>query len=153
MARTVERASRRSRTDAGPRTTSNPCALCRDTVRWVDYKDVDMLRRYMSDRGRIRARRVTGNCTRHQNEVAQAVKTARELALLPYTRRTVTERTGARGRRRGEAGGSAPVADRGARPGTATAGPPSGDAPAPASQALRPIDLSALEPATADGGA
>jgi len=57
--------------------------LCRDKVDWVDYKNVSMLRRYVSDRGRIRARRVTGNCARHQNEIAMAIKTARELVLLP----------------------------------------------------------------------
>src|SRR5437879_6515716 len=51
----------------------------------------------MSDRGKIRARRVSGNCAQHQREVAVAIKTARELALLPYTQRTVSERTG-RGR-------------------------------------------------------
>jgi small subunit ribosomal protein S18 len=51
-------------------------------VPWVDYKDVDLLLRYVSDRGRIRARRVTGNCARHQGEVAVAIKTARELVLL-----------------------------------------------------------------------
>ena len=51
----------------------------------VDYKDVAMLRKYMSDRGKIRARRVSGNCTQHQRDVATAVKNAREMALLPYT--------------------------------------------------------------------
>ena len=52
-----------------------------------------MLRKYMSERGKIRARRVSGNCTQHQSAIAIAIKTARELALLPYTQRTVTERT------------------------------------------------------------
>jgi hypothetical protein len=52
----------------------------------------------MSDRGKIRARRVTGNCTQHQREVALAIKTARELVLLPYTQRTTAERSGGRGR-------------------------------------------------------
>ena len=51
-----------------------------------------MLRKYMSDRGKIRSRRVTGNCAQHQRALAQAIKTARELVLLPYTQRTVTER-------------------------------------------------------------
>ena len=50
---------------------------------WVDYKDVNLLRRFMSDRGKIRARRVTGNCAQHQRDVQVAIKTARELALLP----------------------------------------------------------------------
>jgi small subunit ribosomal protein S18 len=50
----------------------------------VDYKDVSLLRRFISDRGKIRARRVTGTCTQHQRDVATAVKNAREMALLPY---------------------------------------------------------------------
>src|SRR5258708_15111295 len=68
------------------------CIFCKDHTDWVDYKDVNLLRRFMSDRGKIRARRVTGNCAQHQREVAVAIKTARELALLPYTQRTVSER-------------------------------------------------------------
>ena len=58
--------------------------FCRDKVDWVDYKDVSLLRRFVSDRGKIRARRVTGTCSQHQRDVAAAVKSARELALLPY---------------------------------------------------------------------
>jgi len=50
----------------------------------VDYKDVSTLRRFMSERGKIRSRRITGACRRHQSQVARAVKRARELALLPY---------------------------------------------------------------------
>ncbi len=50
----------------------------------VDYKDLSSLRRFVSDRGKIRSRRITGACRRHQNQVARAVKRARELALLPY---------------------------------------------------------------------
>jgi len=73
------------------------CVFCKDKSDWVDYKDVNLLRRFMSDRGKIRSRRVSGNCAQHQREVAVAIKTARELALLPYTQRTVTERTGGRG--------------------------------------------------------
>jgi small subunit ribosomal protein S18 len=61
------------------------CAFCKDKVTYVDYKDTALLRKYISDRGKIRARRVTGNCTRHQRDVAMAVKNAREMALLPYT--------------------------------------------------------------------
>jgi small subunit ribosomal protein S18 len=54
---------------------------------YIDYKDIALLRRFVSDRGKIRARRVTGNCARHQRRVATAVKNAREMALLPYTAR------------------------------------------------------------------
>ena len=63
------------------------CIFCRDRVQWVDYKDTSTLRRFVSDRGKIRARRVTGTCTRHQRDVAAAVKNAREVALLPYSSR------------------------------------------------------------------
>ena len=61
------------------------CAFCKDGVKGIDYKDTNLLRKFISDRGKIRARRVTGNCTRHQRDIAMAVKNARELALLPYT--------------------------------------------------------------------
>jgi len=104
MARSNQRggtASRRAPKDLGRRVKKKPCALCRDKTDWVDYKDIPMLRKYMSDRGKIRSRRVTGNCAQHQRALAQAIKTARELALLPYTQRTVTERPGGR-RDRGE---------------------------------------------------
>ena len=61
------------------------CIFCAEKLPWVDYKDADLLRRFMSERAKIRARRVTGNCTQHQREVATAVKNAREMALLPYS--------------------------------------------------------------------
>lgn len=60
------------------------CSFCLGDD-YVDYKDIATLRKYISDRGKIRARRVTGCCTRHQRDVAAAVKNAREVALLPYT--------------------------------------------------------------------
>jgi small subunit ribosomal protein S18 len=103
MARNNDRggSTRRSPKDTGRRIKKKPCALCKDRVEWVDYKDVGMLRKYMSDRGKIRARRVSGNCTQHQRDVAIAIKTARELVLLPYTQRTTTERPGGRGGGRG----------------------------------------------------
>jgi small subunit ribosomal protein S18 len=86
------------------------CAFCADHTQWVDYKDVNILRRYMSDRGKIKARRVSGNCVQHQRDVATAIKTARELALLPYSVRSTADRAGGRrggglgGRRRDEGG-------------------------------------------------
>ena len=61
------------------------CAFCKDGVKGIDYKDTNLLRKFISDRGKIRARRVTGNCTQHQRDIAMAVKNAREMALLPYT--------------------------------------------------------------------
>ncbi|MCA1833958.1 MAG: 30S ribosomal protein S18 [Actinobacteria bacterium] len=53
----------------------------------MDYKDTQLLRRFISDRGKIRARRVTGTCAQHQRDVATAIKNAREMALLPYAAR------------------------------------------------------------------
>jgi small subunit ribosomal protein S18 len=106
--------SRRGPKDTGRRIKKKPCALCRDKLEWVDYKDVNLLRKYMSDRGKIRARRVSGNCSQHQRAVALAIRTARELVLLPYTQRTVTERGGGRGRR-GERGDRGDRGDRGER--------------------------------------
>jgi small subunit ribosomal protein S18 len=97
--------SRRAPKDTGRRVKKKPCAICKDRIEWVDYKDVNLLRKYMSDRGKIRARRVSGNCAQHQRDIAMAIKTARELVLLPYTQRTTTERPGGRGGRGGRDGG------------------------------------------------
>lgn len=74
-----------------------------EQVEWIDYKDVNLLRRFMSERAKIRARRVTGNSTQQQREVAKAIRLAREMALLPYSVRQVTQRKGGR-RDRGDRG-------------------------------------------------
>ncbi|MBI3647751.1 MAG: 30S ribosomal protein S18 [Actinobacteria bacterium] len=63
------------------------CIFCKDKIDYVDYKDVMTLRKFVSDRGKIRARRVSGNCVQHQRDVATAVKNARQMALLPYSAR------------------------------------------------------------------
>jgi small subunit ribosomal protein S18 len=63
------------------------CQFCADKTTYVDYKDVALLRKFLSERGKIRARRVTGNCSQHQRWVATAIKNAREMALLTYTNR------------------------------------------------------------------
>ncbi|MDQ3911065.1 MAG: 30S ribosomal protein S18 [Actinomycetota bacterium] len=63
---------------------SKPCVFCKENIGYVDYKDYTMLRRFISDRGKIRARRVTGLCPQHQRETSVAIKRAREMALLPY---------------------------------------------------------------------
>jgi small subunit ribosomal protein S18 len=84
------------------------CAFCADHTQWVDYKDVNILRRYMSDRGKIKARRVSGNCVQHQRDVSIAIKTARELALLPYAVRAASDRAGGRGGRGGAGRGPRP---------------------------------------------
>ena len=75
------------------------CQFCADKTKYVDYKDVALLRKFLSERGKIRARRVTGNCPQHQRLVASAVKNAREMALLPFSSREA-EGGGRRGRDR-----------------------------------------------------
>ena len=84
------------------------CTFCADRSSMVDYKDSNVLRRFISDRGKIKARRVSGLCVQHQREVSIAVKTARELALLPYSVRASAER--------GRGGGRGRDGDRGPRP-------------------------------------
>ena len=66
-----------------PQKKQNPLLAAK--IDYIDYKDTALLRKFISDRGKIRARRVTGNCTQHQRDVAKAIKNAREMALLPYT--------------------------------------------------------------------
>lgn len=61
------------------------CSFCVDKVDFVDYKDVAKLRKFMSDRGKILPRRMTGACARHQRQLTDAIKRARHIALLPYT--------------------------------------------------------------------
>lgn len=99
-----DRGSKRILKDNRPRGKKKVCIFCKEHATWVDYKDVNLLKRFMSDRGKIRSRRVTGNCAQHQRDVQVAIKTAREVALLPYTQRTVSERGPGRGPRppRGE---------------------------------------------------
>ncbi|HVH52450.1 MAG TPA: 30S ribosomal protein S18 [Gaiellaceae bacterium] len=80
---------------AGPIRRRN-CYFCKEKIAEVDYKNVNQLRRYISERGKIRSRRITGACRRHQVQIAQAVKRAREMALLPYVAEGVEERTGGR---------------------------------------------------------
>jgi len=60
------------------------CYFCREKVDEVDYKNSAQLRRYISEKGKIRSRRITGACRRHQRQLAVAIKRAREMALLPY---------------------------------------------------------------------
>ena len=69
-----------------PKKKSNPLKTSR--IEAIDYKDTALLRKFISDRGKIRARRVTGNCVQHQRDIAIAVKNAREVALLPFSSST-----------------------------------------------------------------
>ena len=93
--------------DNARRSKKKISVLNTDAIEYVDYKDINLLRRFMSERAKIRARRVTGNDSQQQKEVARAIKNAREMALLPYVNKVVTSR-GQRGER-GERG--APRAD------------------------------------------
>ena len=61
------------------------CLFCQEKITHVDYKDTGLLRKFISDRGKIRARRVTGVSSQQQRQIAKAIKNAREMALLPYT--------------------------------------------------------------------
>ena len=79
--------------------------LVTDKVEFVDYKDVNLLNRFVSDRSKIRNRRVTGNTVQQQRDIANAVKNAREMALLPYTKRVSQTRAGRPPRDRDEDGG------------------------------------------------
>ena len=81
------------------------CFFCKDKIAEIDYKNITQLRRYISERGKIRSRRITGACRRHQVQVAQAVKRAREMALLPYVAEGSDDGGGRGGRRdRGDRG-------------------------------------------------
>ena len=144
-----DRSTRRAPKDNGRRTKKKVCIFCKDSINHVDYKEVNLLRKFISDRGKIRARRVSGNCAQHQRAVAVAIKTSRELALLPYTQRTTTERPGGRGGRGGREGGGreggggrggAPYAPRPAGPPSATA---TSDAPAGTGEELVSVSESA----------
>jgi small subunit ribosomal protein S18 len=75
------------------------CTFCKDKVEYIDYKDANMLRKYMTDRGKIKPRRVTGTCAQHQHQLSMAIKRARELALVPYTVPVISGRVDGRGRR------------------------------------------------------
>ncbi len=84
----------RASKDAAPRKYKKKTSqLVIDKVEYVDYKDVDLLSRFMSDRAKIRNRRVSGNDVQQQRDVANAIKVAREMALLPYAKRVANQRT------------------------------------------------------------
>ena len=76
---------RPERTQRGGRRRRKVCSFCVDKVEAIDYKDAAKLRRYMSERGKILPRRMTGTCAKHQRQLTEAIKRARHVALLPYT--------------------------------------------------------------------
>jgi small subunit ribosomal protein S18 len=140
MARNNDRDRGKKRTpirDTNRRGKPKVCVFCRDHVVWVDYKDVNVLRRFISDRAKIKARRTTGTCLQHQRDVAVAIKTSRELALLPYTQRTVSDKAGGREGRGGGRGGP-----RGPRP----------DGPRDADAGAAAIDESTVDAVDGDAG-
>ena len=119
----AKKAPRTKNKDNARRSKKKTSVLVQESVEYIDYKDINLLRRFMSDRAKIRARRVTGNDAQQQREVARAIKNAREMALLPYTNRVTTQRTS---RDRGSGG-----------PGRADGPPP--DAPRAVEGSARPV--------------
>ncbi|MEG0874314.1 MAG: 30S ribosomal protein S18 [Clostridiales bacterium] len=76
---------RMSRPRGGRRVRRKVCAFCVDKVDNIDYKDLNRLKKYVSERGKILPRRISGNCAKHQRALTLAIKRARQIALLPYT--------------------------------------------------------------------
>ena len=73
------------RRDRGRKPRRKVCSFCVDKVDHIDYKDAAKLRRFTTERGKILPRRISGNCAKHQRQVALAIKRARNIALLPFT--------------------------------------------------------------------
>ena len=122
MAKSRPRAKTRENPRRGKKKVS---VLTQKRVEYVDYKDVDLLRRFVSDRGKIRARRVTGNDAQQQRTVANAIKNAREMALLPYANRVTTQRGAGRSERSRE-GAPGRRGEGAAQPAGPPPGPPGG---------------------------
>lgn len=79
-----ERTERSERPQRGRGRRKKVCAFCADKVTNIDYKDIQRIRRYLSERAKIVPRRVTGTCAHHQRQLTRAIKRARHLAFLPY---------------------------------------------------------------------
>ncbi len=142
-----------SRKDRGRTKASDPkgrvrrgrpkvCVFCTEHIAWVDYKDMNLLRRFMSDRGKIKSRANTGTCRQHQSDVALAIKNARELALLPYAVRTLAgdKSAGRRGR-----GGPGRPGDRPTVPAAAPVTADAADVAATGETGTPAVDQSAAE--------
>ncbi len=144
MAKVKKRGSSKNMKDAGRRGGKKKVSiLSQEKIEYVDWKDANLLRRFMSERAKIRARRVTGNDTQQQKLVADAIKVAREMALIPYANRVTTQRSNRdRGERGGRADGPAP------RP----SGPPPGsDEDGGDEGTTESDDTTAIEGVTIDG--
>ena len=131
--------------DSGRRTKKKVSVLTTEKIDYVDYKDVNLLKKFVSDRAKVRARRVTGNDTQQQAEIARAIKNAREMALIPYATRVTTQRggRGERGRRDYDGGGR-PDSRRGGDPEAET--PTAVDAPPEAAESAAPAELAGDDP-------
>ncbi|ACL22928.1 SSU ribosomal protein S18P [Desulfitobacterium sp. LBE] len=70
--------------ERGRRPRKRVCSFCVDKVESIDYKDTHKIRKYITERGKILPRRISGNCAKHQRQVTVAIKRARHIALLPY---------------------------------------------------------------------
>ena len=70
---------------AKPRKRRKVCSFCVDKIEYIDYKDVNRLRRFVNERGKIMPRRMSGNCAKHQRQLSEAIKRARAIALMPYS--------------------------------------------------------------------
>ncbi|HEY8345818.1 MAG TPA: 30S ribosomal protein S18 [Symbiobacteriaceae bacterium] len=73
------------RRERGRRPKRRVCSFCVDKIEQIDYKDVARLKRYITERGKILPRRISGNCAAHQRQLTTAIKRARIMALLPFT--------------------------------------------------------------------
>jgi small subunit ribosomal protein S18 len=144
--------TRTKREDRDRRPKKKISILDQERVEWVDYKDVNLLRRFMSERAKIRARRVTGNDAQQQRAVARAIRVAREMALLPYSVRQVTHRNKGKGGRgdRGDRGDRGELAAM--PPGPPSSPPPTPDS-APDSDASLDDAVPALDSLDAGDGA
>ncbi|NPV53417.1 MAG: 30S ribosomal protein S18 [Firmicutes bacterium] len=73
------------RRERGRRAKRRVCSFCVDKIESIDYKDTGRLRKYVTERGKILPRRISGNCAKHQRQLTIAIKRARHVALLPFT--------------------------------------------------------------------
>ena len=138
--------TRSKREDRDRRPKKKISILDQESIEWVDYKDVNLLRRFMSERAKIRARRVTGNDAQQQRAVARAIRVAREMALLPYSVRQVTHRSKGKGRDREGRGDFAP------RPSSSGDGGELEETTAPIEVEMVPEDLVEVAETNGDSG-
>jgi small subunit ribosomal protein S18 len=134
----MAKASRTKNKDNARRAKKKTSILVQESVDYVDWKDVNLLRRFMSERAKIRARRVTGNDAQQQREVARAIKNAREMALLPYVNKVTTQRSPRGGM--ADRGGLSPSG-----PMPVPTSPPPGPGGAPADEEFEGAEELALE--------